>query len=584
MASIALNSVAEVASNLTQREKTGALLLALCMFCTGGTGLVIEYVVATTTTFILGSSIVVWSLVIGIMMGAMGAAGFVQERIGDKYLLEKFFAIEVVLAVAGGYAPIGLHWAFGSFTEHFNLVLYGWTVLIGILVGLEIPIVMRILEREGIVLRSNLKYVFGMDYVGAMFFMFVWVFWLLPNFPITEISFLITSLNFVVALAAVAYFGKQGALSAPRTIVVVAIAAIALNAYGYIQNRDWSITLEQRLYDDPIVHQETTAYQHLVITRAANTCEDGTEEIRLYINGSTQFGSCDEAIYHDNLVHPAMTLAGSNRSVLILGGGDGLALRDVLRYKPSTVTLVDLDPDMVRIARDNEHLARLNRGAFNNTRVLTPATMGVSQEAGIYEEVRVGNGVRNPENGTEETERVADVRRIHVDAGKFLETARSRYDVIIVDLPDPSSVELSKLYSSAFYRQVERKLNPGGLMVVQSTSPIHAREVFLEIGRTIESVGLEALAYHDNVPSFGEWGWWMACGGEGCEERLQSRIASLSRFGTTTTYLTPERFRANLVFGAVGGVPFEQSARSTRINSMTDPTLFMRYEGAWKSY
>lgn len=577
-------AIVTVAPGLSKEDRNGAFLLALCMFCTGGTGLVIEYVVATTTTFILGSSIVVWSLVIGIMMGAMGLSGFIQERIGDKHLLEKFFAIEVVLALAGGYAPIGLYWAFGAFPEQFEFVLYGWVILIGLLVGLEIPVVMRILEQRGVVLRSNLKYVFGTDYLGAMLFMFVWVFWLLPNFPITEISFMVSSLNFVVALITVTYFSRLGLLKQPVLIGLIAIAAITASAYGYHQNRNWSISMEQRLYDDPIVYQTTTAYQHLVVTKAVNRCENGDEEIRLYINGSTQFGSCDEHIYHDNLVHPIMTLARSQANVLILGGGDGLALRDVLRYQPWRVTLVDLDPDMIRIARDNLYLANLNRGAFNNVRVLTPDTKGVAQEAGLFNEVRIGNGIINIATGHEQTEHVADVRRIHVDAGKFLETASDLYDVIIVDLPDPSSVELSKLYSSAFYRQINQRLAPGGLMVVQSTSPIHAREVFLEIGRTIEFAGLSGIPFHDNVPSFGEWGWWMACKGDGCEARLRANISSLTSFRVTPSYLTPDRFRANLAFGSVDGVPFEQSATSSRINSMTDPTIFMRYESAWKSY
>lgn len=577
-------STLEATHPSARTSNTGALLLALCMFFTGGTGLVIEYVIATATTFILGSSIVVWSLVIGVMMGAMGLSGFVQERVGDKYLLEKFFAIEVCLAVFGGFAPIALYGAFGFLSDQFEIILYGYVIFIGLLIGLEIPVVMRILEREGVILRTNLKYVFGTDYLGAMLFMFIWVYWLLPNYPITEIGFIVTSINFMVALAAVAYFGMHGALRMPITIGVVAIAAIAVNAYGYVNNQNWSIEMEQRLYDDPIVFQTTTPYQHLVITKAVRGCENGTEEIRLYINGNTQFGSCDEHIYHDNLVHPAMSLSGDNQNVLILGGGDGLALRDVLKHQPQKVTLVDLDPQMVQIARENDHLSTLNEGAFAQSRVLTPDTRGVSQQGGQFVEVRMPNGVRDVATGTEQTERIADVREIHVDAGKFIETAEDRYDVIIIDLPDPSSVELSKLYSSAFYRQVRARLTQGGLVVVQSTSPIHAREVFLEIGRTMESVGFEAVPYHDNVPSFGEWGWWIACGESGCEKRLRDQINALTSFGVKPVYLTPERFRANLVFGAVGGTPFEESAKGQQINTMMNPTLFMRYESAWQSY
>lgn len=562
----------------------GALLLGLCMFFTGGAGLVVEYVVATATTFILGSSIIVWSLVIGIMLGAMGVSGWIQERIGDRYLLEKFFAIEVTLAIAGGFAPIGLYWAYGAMPDHFNLVLYGWVILIGLLVGLEIPVVMRIINQRGITLPSNLKLVFGADYLGAMVFMFVWVFYLLPNYPITEISFIVSGLNFLVALSAVMYFARRGDFKSGPLVMIVALFAIGVTGYGYMNNRSWNVYLEQRLYDDPVVYDTTTQYQHLVITHAANRCENGDAETRLYINGNTQFGSCDEHVYHDNLVHPVMTLtAAEHPRVLILGGGDGLAARDVVGYDPQSLTLVDLDPQMVEIARDNEYLAVLNEGVFGNSVVLTPETLGVSQDAGLFDTVDIGTGAYDSA-GTEVSVRAASVRRMHIDAGRFLQTAAGVYDAVIVDLPDPSSVELSRLYTTLFYRQLRSRLAHDGLVVVQSTSPIHAREVFLEIGRTMEAAGFEVIPYHDNVSSFGEWGWYLACLGQGCEARLREQIATLDAFAVDTNYLTPDRFRANLSFGNVNGVPFEESAQSDRINTMTDPTMFMRYEGAWKHY
>lgn len=562
----------------------GAWLLGACMFMTGGSGLVVEYVMATTTTFILGSSIIVWSLVIGIMLGAMGVSGWIQEQIGEKYLLEKFFAIEVTLALAGGFAPIGLYFAYGTLTDHFNLILYSWVILIGLLVGLEIPVVMRIINQRGIKLPSNLKLVFGADYLGAMVFMFVWVFVLLPNFPITEISFIVSGLNFAVALIAVVYFSRLGDFKSGPLVIVIALLALSLTVYGYLNNRSWNVYLEQRLYDDPIVFETTTQYQHIVVTHANNRCENGDAETRLYLNGNTQFGSCDEHVYHDNLVQPVMTLTKAPLpDVLILGGGDGLAARDVLRYEPRSLTLVDLDPQMVEIARDNEYLSALNEGVFDSSVVLTPETKGISQDGGLFETVAIGTDQLD-EEGNEVYEEVATVRRMHIDAGRFLETTNGRFDVVIIDLPDPSTVELSKLYTTLFYRQLKNRLKPDGLVVVQSTSPIHAREVYLEIGRTMESVGLETIPYHDNVSSFGEWGWYMACKETGCASVLHEEVASLETFGSKTDYLTVDRFRANLIFGNVSGVPYFESATSDRLNTMADPTLFMRYEAAWKHY
>jgi spermidine synthase len=505
---------------------------------------------------------VVFSLVIGVMLGAMGFSGWIQERIGDKYLLEKFFAIEVLLALAGGFAPTGLFYAYGAMEEHFNLILYSWTVCIGLLIGLEIPIVMRLIDQLGIGLRINLKYVFGADYLGAMVFMLLWVFWLLPNFPITEVSFMVSGLNFVVALVTVAYFGFHGGFRYLKVVIAIAILAAGVTTYGYLNNRTWSAFLEQRLYDDPIVYQATTQYQHLVLTETAQArCG---KEYRLYINGNTQFSSCDEMIYHENLVHPAMHLAAEHENVVILGGGDGLALRDVLTYAPKQVTL-------------------LNREAFADARVLTPETVGtVTQDGGLFTEVLLTTGAIDPETGLPEVEHVADVRRMHIDAGKFLESFPGQYDVVIVDLPDPSSVEISRLYTRGFYQQLNQRLVSGGVAVVQSTSPIHAPEVYLEIGRTMEAAGFEVIAYHDNVPSFGEWGYWLGCKEAGCAARLREEAANLESYTVPTRYLTPDRFLANTTFGLVDGVPFLESATSFEINTMTSPTMFIRYEAAWK--
>lgn len=573
-------SISASAISKEGRDKFGAALLALCMFTTGGAGLVIEYVIATTTSFILGSSIVVFSLVIGVMMGAMGLSGWIQERLNDEYLLEKFFAIEVTLALAGGFAPIVLYFAYGAMPEHFNVVLYSWAILIGALIGLEIPIVMRIIDKLGIELKANLKHVFGMDYIGAMVFMLLWVYWLLPNFPITEVSFIVSGLNFLVALIAITYFGVRGGFSNLPLIIVVSLVSAGSLVYGYSMNRTWGSLMEQKFYDDPIVAKKTTQYQHLVVTKTVNTrCGS---EYRLYINGNTQFASCDEMIYHENLVHPVMHATTVAESVLILGGGDGLALRDVLTYNPKEVTLVDLDPLMIEFAQTEPHLRELNKDSFADARVIAEDADGVVQDGGLFVPIMLETGEIDQTSNQPVLEKVTDVRRMHIDAAKFLENFTGTYDVIIIDLPDPNSVELSKLYTTWFYNYVRMRLSRGGRIVVQSTSPIHAPEVYLEIGRTLRAAGFETLPFHDNVPSFGDWGFWLACAEQNCATQVQEKFRKLESFSVPTRYLNPDRLRSNLAFGLVDGVPFTQSAKSVVINTLTDPTMFMRYEQAWK--
>lgn len=568
----------------TKAVRLATVLLAVCMFMTGGAGLVMQYVVGVAASNILGSSIHYITLTVGLMFLGMAIASVFQERFQDGNLLVKFVLIEVTLAVLGGFAPLVIYYAYGNLFEHFELIYWLNVIAIGLLVGMEIPVVMRLIEQHGTTLKVNLKLVNGADYFGGFVAVIVFNYVLLRNFPITEIGFIVAGANLLVAIGTVVYFDRLGELDRRAFVYPLLVLSTALCVFGYQNNREWIIPLQQRFYDDPIVFETTTRYQHLVITRSAGRCGGGVDDIRLYINGNTQFGSCDEHVYHDNLVLPAMALAERRERILILGGGDGLALRDILRHGGvEHVTLVDLDPDMVEIARDNPYLSALNEGSFEDARVVAVENDAVQQDGGLFAEVWLETGQVDADNQPV-TERAATVRRMHIDAGRFAAVTDQAFDVIIIDLPDPSTLELSKLYTEQFYADLRRKLRPGGVVVVQSTSPIHAREVFLEIGRTMEAGGLSAIPYRDNVPSFGEWGFWLACHGYGCEGELQARIDELDAFGVPGTYLTPDRFRANLEFGLVNGVPFADSAEGDNINTMLDPTLFMRYEQAWRNY
>lgn len=565
-------------------ERLGTFLLAICMFMTGGAGLVMQYVVGVAASNILGSSILYITLTVGLMFLGMAVASIFQERLSDGNLLLRFVFIEAALAVLGGFAPLGIYFAYGSLFEHFTLIYWLSVGTIGFLVGMEIPVVMRLIEQRRMTLKVNLKLVNGADYFGGFVGIVVFNYILLRNFPITEIGFIVAGANLLVAAGTVLYFDRTVGLRLRWLIYPLLLVTTGLSVLGYQYNREWIIPLQQRYYDDPIVFETTTRYQHLVVTRSAGRCGNGVDDIRLYINGNTQFGSCDEGVYHDNLVLPVMALAERTEQVLILGGGDGLALRDVLRHPGvEGVTLVDLDPDMVAIAQNNPYLSELNQRAFDDVRVAALETDAVTQDGGLFSEVWLQTG-QVDENNQPITERAAIVRRIHIDASRFAAVTHQVFDVIIIDLPDPSTLELSKLYTQQFYADLRRKLRPGGVMVAQSTSPVHAREVFLEIGRTMKAGGINAIPYRDNVPSFGEWGFWIGCHDYGCESDLRERIEALDTFLVPGMYLTPDRFRANLEFGLVNGVPFLDTAVGTNINTMLDPTLFMRYDGAWRTY
>ena len=537
------------------------LLLAFCMFSTGASGLVNEYVLATITTYILGNSIEQFSIVIASMMLMMGVSGFVQSKMSDRYLLQKFISVEVLMALLGGFAPLAIYAAFGYMNEHFTVVLFFFILSIGFLIGFEIPLVMRIIDAQNIKLKTNLTIVYAMDYVGAFVGAIIWVKFLLINFPLTEISFIVAGFNFLIAAIAILYFLKNRIIQSPATILVIIIVTAFVLVAGYINNRELNNILEQKFYDDPIVFKTTSKYQHIVITE--NKRNDDT---RLYINGNTQFSSLDEVRYHDFLVHPAMSISSSHSDILVLGGGDGLALRELNKYKNiQSITLVDLDPEMIKIASTNSSLVKLNNNAFADAKVnLTqPEIHNEDFKQAVYQ--TLDSGVTS--------EKVASVSVYNLDAERFLRNIDdATFDVIIIDLPDPSSVELAKLYSQQFYKSLRRHLAPNGFVAIQSTSPFHAKPAYLSIGATLSASDFTVLPYRQNVPSFGDWGFYLAWHSDITPKKVRSQIKAISEFDVDTQFITPELLVASLAFGKG-----ELDAEDVCINTMMEPCLLQAY-------
>ncbi|MCP4688101.1 MAG: polyamine aminopropyltransferase [Desulfobacterales bacterium] len=534
------------------------------MFATGAAGLVLEYIQGAVGAYILGNSIEQFSIVIGLMLFMMGVAAKAQKYFKDELLIEKFILIEITLAVIGGWAPLATYWAHGVMND-FRFVQYFFVMSIGFLIGLEVPVVLRINEKYARTLSLNIERVFVADYIGSLVGALLWVYVLLRKFPLTESSFILAGVNFSIAVATYGYFRFRG-LIAGKWFITALIAITAVNlAAGYRCNRGWNLALEQKLYDDPIVFSKTTPYQHLVMTRSP-----ALGEYRFYINGNLQFSSLDEERYHELLVHPVMALVRDHRRVLVLGGGDGMAPREILKYPDvEEVLLVDLDPGMTELAASDPIFRQLNKGALDDARLvsMTPDGLTPGEDLPIFQET----GVIDKATRTPETEEVASVRVLNIDADKFLSKVRGRWNVVIIDLPDPSSVELVKLYSREFYRKVKRSLSERGMMVVQATSPYHARESFLCIKRTIESAGMRVIPFHENVPSFGDWGWLLAWKDTLSETHVLRGIEEM-KFDAPTRYLTPEVFKRALVFGKG-----ELSSSHDEVNTLMFPILLDYY-------
>ncbi|MEH6450720.1 MAG: polyamine aminopropyltransferase [Oleispira sp.] len=544
------------------------ILLAFCMFTTGASGLVNEYVLATITTYILGNSIEQFSMVIASMMLMMGVSGLVQSKMSDNNLLQKFIAVEVIMALLGGFAPLAIYAAYGYLENSFQIVHYFFVLAVGFLIGFEIPLVMRIIDQHKIKLRTNLTLVYAMDYIGAFVGAVIWVEYLLKNYPLTEISFIVAGFNFIVASITIIYFLKQKLILKPAIYIVLLFITSALLIIGFVSNRDISSLLEQRFYDDPIVHKETTKYQHLVITH-----NSGSGDTRLYINGNTQFSSLDEERYHDFLVHPLMKAAVSRENLLILGGGDGLALREVNKYSDvKNITLVDLDPDMVKVASTNKMLTDLNKHSFKNAQLATMPFQVIDSGA--------KQGIYLSENGSEATsEWVASVTVYNIDADLFLRNKpKQKWDAVIIDLPDPSGIEISKLYSKQFYQNLKRYLTPNAYISIQSTSPYHAKDAYIAIGNTLKSAGFNVLPYRQNIPSFGDWGYYLAWTASEQPADLKKRLSNIEEFPVETAFITPELLASSFAFGRG-----ELQTKNTCINTLMEPCLLTAYtDRSWQ--
>jgi spermidine synthase len=452
-----------------QRIAPGEVALLAAVFVVAACGLVYELAAGALASYLLGDSVLQFSTVIGTYLFAMGIGSWLSRLI-ERQLVAQFLRIELLVALVGGLMPAALFLAHGSLpassTGAFRVLLYGLVLVVGVLVGLEIPLVMRILKRhfsQRYALKELVSQVLTFDYLGALVVAVAFPLLLVPHLGLLRTGVFFGLLNALVAAWALAIFRAElraWALQAAATAAVLIVLVGAL--FGAEHLTTWA---EDRFYGDNVIVRESSDYQRGVVTA-------GPAGLRLFLNGNLQFHSRDEYRYHEALVHPALLAHGAPRRVLVLGGGDGMAVREILRH-PSVerVTLVELDPHITRLFRGVPQLAALNDHALTSPKV----------------EV------------------------VHADAFAWLESNRdAMFDAIVIDFPDPTNFSLGKLYTTTFYRLVDQHLAADGFVAVQTTSPLVARRSFWTVVATIESVGLATTPYHVHVPSFGEWGFVLA--------------------------------------------------------------------------
>ncbi len=434
--------------------------LLASVFVVAACGLLYELAAAALASYVLGDSVLQFSTIIGAYLFAMGVGSWLS-RFLDRQLPAHFLRIELLVALAGGSLPALLFLTHAYAPGAFRPLLYGMVGVVGALVGLEIPLVMRILSRE-VTLKNLVSQVLTFDYLGALAVSVAFPIVLVPHLGLIRTGLLFGLLNAAVAVWALWVFRHElrrfaaHAVACALTLIALAVAFVFADAITTLA--------EDKFYQDRIVLAATSPYQRVVVTQ-------GRTGHKLFLNGNLQFAERDEYRYHEALVHPAMAAFGAPRRVAVLGGGDGMAVREILKY-PSVenVTLVELDPKMTQLFRQDPAMARLNGGALSSPKLTI----------------------------------------VNTDAFQWLQQGTEMFDVIVVDFPDPTNFSIGKLYTNSFYALLAQRLSASGYAVIQTTSPLVARQSFWTVASTLESVGLTVTPYHANVPSFGEWGYLLA--------------------------------------------------------------------------
>ena len=499
------------------------LALLTSVFVVSACGLVYELAAGALASYLLGDSVLQFSTVIGAYLFAMGVGSYLS-RFLERQLPAHFLRIELLVALAGGLLPLVLFVAHAELPHAFRLVLYSMVALVGMLVGLEIPLVMRMLKKD-VALKDLVSQVLTFDYLGALAVSVAFPLLLVPHLGLARTGLLFGLMNALVALWALWLFRHELRHFAAHLLACVAtLAALAAAFAGAEHITTWA---EDKLYQDHAVIARTTPYQRMVVTNAPG---EGRPGLRLFLNGNLQFAERDEYRYHEALVHPAMAAfaaGGAPRKVAVLGGGDGMAVREILKYPGvQSVTLVELDPAMTQLFARDPLLSALNAQALSSPKL----------------------------------------KIVNTDAFGYLQQSGEVFDVIVVDFPDPTNFAVGKLFTNAFYALLDQHLSASGYAVVQTTSPLVARKSFWTVVHTIESVGLTATPYHAHVPSFGEWGFV---------------IASRRPYRLPTALPPGLRFLNAQSLPLLFDFPQDMDAVPTEINRLSNQVLVSTYEEEW---
>ncbi len=446
------------------------IVLLVQVFVASLCSLSYELLIGTAVSNITGNSVLSFSLAIGFFLAGLGLGAFISQWLVTDYLATNFVVVEMALALVGGFAVLLLYMSF-IFTPYFTVVQIILTLGVGLLSGLEIPILTRLLKSEpNSQLKTVLANVLSFDYLGGLAASVLFPLLLLPYFGLVRLNFIIGLLNILTAvLAALVFWNK---LAKTKILVLTVLSLVSgLLILGIIYSSSVYNFVESYLYRDSIIYSTQSKYQRIVFTQSG-------KDLRLYLNGGIQFSALDEYRYHESLVIPAMLYVLSQKpdtplKIAVLGGGDGLAVRELLKFRKhiDQIKLVEIDPVMVDLAKNLLPLKELNQESLTQ-----PEVDVIVEDAWLWVQ-------RQP---------------------------KQYFDLIITDFPDPDEVSLAKLYSLEFFKLINQLLTETGALVLQSTSPYATPTAFWCVYKTLTRAFPEVYPYNVYIPSFGLWGFQLA--------------------------------------------------------------------------
>ena len=424
-------------------------------------GLILELLLVTQASYLAGNATLATGVVVGTFLAAMGLGAWLTEFLAISThprpaLLRSLWLVELSLCPLCLLGPLALFQLF-AIDGPLWLAVVVITILVGVLGGMELPLITRLLETQQ-QLRQVLARVLALDYFGSLLGALAFPLLLLPLLGLLPTAAVLS----LIPIGCACWLSWTFAdLRQWRRGTLLAVPLVAAGGFFSIPLGD---RIEDSLYSDPVISRIQSRYQRIVLTRRRG-------DMRRYLDGNLQFSSRDEYRYHEALVHPAMAAHLKPKRVLLLGAGDGLALREVLKW-PSVerVDLIELDEAILTLAQAHPALQRLNQNSFEDPRV----------------NVEIG------------------------DAFGLLSGKTSSYDVVIADFPDPDTAAVARLYSVGFYSRLMPLLASNGVFVTQASTPFFTPLVLASIEKSLQHLPVKTHPYSVTVPSFGPWGFVLA--------------------------------------------------------------------------